>query len=174
MKKIIFILLSLIFITACKKVFIDPIPPSYIPDDSLINTIPDTYNYGSYSVKGYINNKDKLNLGSNIIIEGYIVDVYKCYCPPNVFCKPCWPNHIILSDFNVDIHKYDNQGYTENYQKLTRFMGKDIAMIFFISDKEIYDSLKVGDKISMLVEINKVNEQGLSPGALIFKSIAIP
>ena len=166
MKKILFFILLLIFIVSCQKVV--RLERQEIPTDEEINKIPDQYEWSSYSVKGFLNNKETLkNALHDMVIEGYVTSKYTCPpCPKGALCKPCVPDYITLSDFNLNLNNLDYGKNNENYHKINEFINKDTAGIFGF-DKQSFNSLKIGDKISILVDVT-------SEGRLEFISFAIP
>ena len=63
-----------------------------------LKEVPEVYEDGSYSVKGFLNfakNKDLKN--KNFTLRGIIYDIYECHCPPGVRCKIC-PTGLTLAD----------------------------------------------------------------------------
>jgi len=63
-----------------------------------LDSVPDSYSVGLYSVKGFVKDWRSLD-GSTLVVRGVVVRAYSCPpCPPGAMCAPCVSPRILLAD----------------------------------------------------------------------------
>jgi hypothetical protein len=91
---------------AAVGVFAQELPPIKVdlpPQPSWASSnIPEKYPDGKWSVRG-LRKQLKANLNQEVVVKGYVVDVYQCppeqaKCPKGKVCKPCDQPHYFLGD----------------------------------------------------------------------------
>ena len=141
----------LIFVAGCitereERLEYTPIP---------IEQISNQYSDGSFSIKGFLAVKDQYE-NQSVNIRGIVKYKYKCPpCPKGALCKMCANDYIVLADpiKNITI---------EN----------EIPINFF-KDREIYQSLKLGEELAINVKYNSENLGGVGSknGYFIYNSL---
>ena len=111
----------------------------YLPVDS----VPDQYPDGSFSVKGFLAVKDSYD-DQLVSLKGIIERKNECApCPKKAVCKPCPNSYILLADPVKEI--------TSDHE----------ILINFFKDRELYDSFLLGQQLTIQVKYNSNNLGGI-------------
>lgn len=128
------LILAITFIFGCSKETEGQLNPDYVS----IEQIPIRYQDGSFSVKGFLQNKGQYE-NKSINILGIVDFKYKCpQCPRGALCKPCVPTHINLADTTSNI------------------TSENRIIINFFKDDDIYYNLKLGEEIIVNVTYSSI------------------
>jgi hypothetical protein len=121
---------------------------------SLLDSVPDSYSVGLYSVKGFVKGWRSLD-GSTLVVRGVVVDSYSCPpCPPGAMCAPCRSPRITLAD---------------------PVRGGTLELVVdFGADYSVARSLIVGEEVDVVVKYSSsgggVSADGV-PGVLSYASL---
>ena len=110
---------------------------------TFIEQVPDQYTDNSFSIKGFLAVKDNYE-NESINLRGIVESKGECpLCPKGHLCEPCFDDYIVLVDSTNDV----------------TIEGQ--IWINFFKDKEIFQNLKLGEKIIINVKYNSKSQGGM-------------
>jgi len=152
MKKLICLsVFALIIVAGCRFEREDRLEYSPVATEQ----IPDKYPDNSFSVRGFLAVKDQYE-NQSVNIRGIVKYKYACPpCPKGVLCKMCANDYILLADPVKNI--------TESNE----------IVINFFKGKEIYQTLELGEEITLNVRYNSENQGGAGSknGYFVYSSL---